>query len=105
MTVFKRLHLDRSLSQRFTAPRTILLATLAIVLAQLTAYALIHASREQRTRFDAHAAALADLSRALSNAEDALHNVAGVRHDGKAIAQFYTSLRDVETIVPRLCSR
>ncbi|WP_226341705.1 sensor domain-containing diguanylate cyclase [Sphingomonas sp. NIC1] len=102
MTVFKRLHFDRSLSQRFTAPRTILLATLAIVLAQLTAYALIHASREQRTRFDAHAAALADLSRALSNAEDALHNVAGVRHDGKAIAQFYTSLRDVEMIVPRL---
>ncbi|MCI1142350.1 hypothetical protein MOP88_08605 [Sphingomonas sp. WKB10] len=38
----------------------------------------------------------------MSNAEDALHNVAGVRHDGKAIAQFYTSLRDVETIVPRL---
>jgi len=87
---------------RLTAVRVLALCACLIVTAQFAAYMLIEANRADRTALEAEIETLTDLARSISNAEDALHNVAGHGNSSESIARFYMSLRDVETLAPRL---
>lgn len=102
LAVGPRAAVRKALLARFTAVRVLTMCACLIVVVQFTAYMLIEANRADRTALEAKVATLADLASAISNAEDALHNVAGHQNSGESIARFYTSLRDVETLIPRL---
>ena len=87
---------------RVTAIRILAVCLCFIVAAQCAAYLLIETNRADRSALEAQVETLTDLASAISNAEDALHNVAGHERTGEPLARFHASLRDVEALLPHL---